>query len=115
MPQAHPVAVGVARVRGLATPVLDAGRLLGSDQPPAFTRLVILRLGSRRAALAVESVLGIRWLLPDQLQPLPPILRQEGEDLVAELGALDEELLLLLQAGRLLPDELWTSPQEQRS
>jgi chemotaxis signal transduction protein len=100
MPRAHPAAVGVARVRGLPTPVVDVGLLLGSRLPPAFTRLVIVRLGDRRAALAVESVLGIRWLDAEQLQPLP-ILR----------GALDEELLLLLQAGRLLPDDLWAPEQ----
>ncbi len=114
MPRSHPAAVGVARVRGLPTPVVDVGLLLGSRLPPAFTRLVILRLRNRRAALAVESVLGIRWLHPGQLQPLPPLLQPDGDELVAELGALDEELLLLLQAGRLLPDELWTAPPEQR-
>ena len=56
-----PFVRGVAIIRGLATPVVDLGALLGSGGG-AIGRFVTVRAGGRQLALAVESVLGVRAL-----------------------------------------------------
>lgn len=99
--------LGIALIRGIAQPVVDLARLLGTCAGPAddITRLVTLRVGTRRVALAVAAVQGLRRIAPQAWQPLPPLLREAGQEAVAALATLDAELLLVLDSARLLPDE----------
>ena len=110
-----PFVLGVAIVRGSATPVIDAGRLLDpSALPFAATistcpaRFVSLKLGDRTAALAVDAVLGVRSLAPEILSDIPPLLREAGAELLSVIGALDARLLLVLEAACLVPDSVWS-------
>jgi purine-binding chemotaxis protein CheW len=96
-----PFLLGAARIRGAVVPVVDAAVLLGAGRSAAPARLILLRLGARAVALAVEAVLGVRAVPRATLQQLPPLLRDAGEA-VAAIAALDSELLLLLHPGRLL-------------
>jgi purine-binding chemotaxis protein CheW len=104
-----PFVLGLAIVRGLPTPVIDAGRLLGPIDLPSPARFVSLRLGERSAALAVDAVLDIRSLAAGDLKDIPPLLREAGADLVSAIGALDTELLLVLEAARLVPESIWSA------
>jgi len=98
---------GLALVRGLALPVIDAARLLdGIDAVSAPRRFVVLRTGERRVVLAVDEVLGVRAVPIDVQHPLPPLLDEAGRDAVACIGRLDAELLLVLDNARLLSDEV---------
>src|SRR5205085_1730186 len=58
---APPFVLGVTLLRGAPAPVIDGGALLGSGRSQP-TRFVTLRVGERRAVLAVEAVLGVRTL-----------------------------------------------------
>lgn len=109
--------LGVARMRARPTPVVDARRLLGHRADQAPTRYVSLRLGAggrRVVALAVDAVVGVRELDRDQLEPLPGILTAD-QPLLQALGTLDEELLLLLEHARLVPDAVWTHLERERA
>ncbi len=88
-------------------PVVDLGALLGSAEPSLPTRFLTLRLEDRRVALAVKSVVGVRELAPDVLSELPLLLAQADQTAVAAIGMLDAELLLSLEATRIVPDRLW--------
>jgi chemotaxis signal transduction protein len=55
--------------------------------------------------LHVEAVLGIRTLEPAQLAALPPLWQGADAPAVTALATLDRELLLVLEAARLLPDD----------
>ena len=101
-----PFVLGLAMIRGAPVPVVDAARLLGEAVPPAG-RWIALTVGSRQVALAVASVLGVRPLPVGARHALPPLLKDARRDLVAELGLLDDALLLVLQGGRLLSDDDW--------
>jgi purine-binding chemotaxis protein CheW len=101
-----PFVLGLAIVRGVPTPVVDADRLLGSSGSSP-TRFVLLKLGVRSAALAVDAVLEIRALPAEVLASIPPLLQEAGTGLVALIGTLDAQLLLVLQAARLVPDSAW--------
>jgi purine-binding chemotaxis protein CheW len=98
---------GVAIVRGVPTPVIDAGRLLGIADAPRASRFVALRVGDRRAVMAVDAVLGVRSLLPEALEELPPLLRDASSDVIARIGTLDADLLVVLTCAKLVPPGVW--------
>jgi purine-binding chemotaxis protein CheW len=101
---------GVSIIRGRPIPVLDARRLLGEGgEPGARTRFVTLELAERSAALSVDAVLGVRDIAVAELEQLPPLLRDAQNDLVAALGTLDHELLIVLERSRLLPEAVWAA------
>lgn len=101
---------GLSLVRGEPIPVLDLRNLLGSaTQPGSARRMVILRLEARRAGLLVDGVEGVRHVDSEQLRSLPPLLGEASAELVAQIGRLDERLLLVLESGRLVPDSVWTA------
>ena len=97
---------GLAVIRGTPVPVIDTGRLLGAPDAPA-DRFVTIAIGGRQVALAVGSVLGVRAVPADSLHELPPLLHEAGADVVAAIGLLDAELLVVLHSTRLLPDDAW--------
>jgi purine-binding chemotaxis protein CheW len=104
---APPFVLGLAVLRGSPTPVIDAGRLLGPIGLPSPARFVSLRLGERTAALAVDAVLDVRFLAAGAIADIPPLLREAGSDVASAIGALDTQLLLVLEAARLVPESLW--------
>lgn len=99
---------GAAIVRGAAVPVIDAGRLLGGPAVAA-SRWVLLRLGERRAALAVGEVLGVRRLEGAALAAMPPLLSGAASEVAGAMGRLDGELLVVLRGGRLVDESTWAA------
>jgi purine-binding chemotaxis protein CheW len=95
---------GLAVIRGAPVPVVDTARLLGAEGAQA-DRFVTVNAGERRVALAVDSVLGVRAVPAGSLRELPPLLHEACADVVAAIGLLDAELLLVLHSARLLPDD----------
>jgi purine-binding chemotaxis protein CheW len=79
--------LGVALIRGESVPVVDAGMLLTGEACEA-TRLVVLRVGERRVALAVAEVVGTRAIEEGDLRALPPLLSGASE-LVTAMVVLD--------------------------
>jgi purine-binding chemotaxis protein CheW len=107
VPGAPRYVAGVAVIRGEALPVVDMQRLLGGSAG-AVGRLVVIRTESRRAALAFSDVVGIRELAPDRLSALPPLV-DRGPGAITQLGIDDGELLLLLDAARAVPDDVFAA------
>jgi purine-binding chemotaxis protein CheW len=104
-----PFVTGVAIIRGAAVPVVDLGKVLGSDDSENPTRFITLRIDERTVALSVEEIVGIRTLATASMQRLPPLLTDVDGQLISSLGTLDAALLLVLRAARLLPDAEWTA------
>lgn len=102
---AHETVMGTAVVRGAPLPVIDVARLLG-ELPRRPGRFVIARAGLRRVALAVAEVLGFRSLTGTRLAQLPSLLASPSAAISA-IGALDGGLLVLLDAARVVPDEVF--------
>ena len=102
-----PFILGVATIRGCATPVVDCARLLGSPQAARPARLVTIAIERRQVAIALDEVLGVRHLASQALASLPPLIRSMEEGAVAQISTLDNHMLLVLSAARLIPDELW--------
>jgi purine-binding chemotaxis protein CheW len=116
LPGMPPFVLGVAIVRGFPAPVVDAVRLLkplASPPPPMISspsaRFVSLKLGERTAVLAVDAVLDIRPLAAGIAADIPPLLRETGAEQMAVIGALDAQLLFVLEAARLVPEPVWSA------
>jgi purine-binding chemotaxis protein CheW len=105
---------GVSIIRGEPLPVVDGGLLLGAGQARA-TRLVTLRVGARAVALAVDAVLGVRSFERAELGELPPLLREAAADTVSTLANLDQELLMVLEGGRLVPEDVFASVEREKA
>jgi purine-binding chemotaxis protein CheW len=108
-----PFVRGVSIIRGVPTPVVDLGAVLGAPGGAA-ERIVTLRLGDRQVALCVDAVLGVRDLDLAALQELPPLLRGASTDVIEAIGTLDQRFLMVLRAGWALPDEAWQALAAQQ-
>ena len=100
---------GLSIIRGAPTPVV----LLASLWPGAGgrpTRFVIVRVGERRVALAVDSVLGVIDLDPATLHALPPLFQHAAAGTLEAVGALDAQFLFVLNSGGIMPEEVWQEP-----
>lgn len=97
---------GLSIIRGSPVPVVDTGKLFGEQGTPS-ARLVTIRVGDRTVALAVDEVLGVRAIETDVVVALPPLLRDAGGDALSAIGTLDAELLLFMNAARIVPDALF--------
>jgi purine-binding chemotaxis protein CheW len=108
---------GLALIRGRATPVVDARKLLGSSSEQPAARYVTLGTGEptapRIAALAVDAVLGVREVTADTLSSLPGLLREQQSEAVTALGTLDAELLVVLEGSRLLSEATWQALERE--
>jgi purine-binding chemotaxis protein CheW len=128
MAGAPPFVLGLAIIRGAAVPVVDAARLLlvpDADPLPlnsstsqstasgAARRWIGLQLGGRRAALAVDAVVDVCLLPAALLAQIPPLLREASAERVQAIGTLDAQLLMVLEAARLVPESVWESLQAQ--
>jgi purine-binding chemotaxis protein CheW len=102
---------GVSLVRGRPTPVIDVRRMLGLDDARAAVRWVALKVGARCIVLAVEEVIGFRSLDRAVLQDMPPLLAGAGAGVVSEIGAMDAELVVVLETGRML-ESAWLALAE---
>jgi purine-binding chemotaxis protein CheW len=107
-----PFLLGLAIIRGAPLPVVDGARVLGlaHDSPPA--RFVVVKVAGRKAAIAVDEVVGIRTLAADTLDQLPPLLAGADAQAVLAIGQLDFQLLLLLDSARLIPESVWTALEQ---
>ncbi len=107
---------GVAIVRGEPVPVVDLAVLLGevAAPPGPAARFVTVRAGERTAALAVSAVRGVSTLDLAELRHLPLLADAYGGALDA-LRARDGDLLLVLGAARLVPDEALAAVTAQRA
>lgn len=98
---------GLSIIRGAPIPVIDLATLLGAGERSVPTRFVTVRTGERNVALSVDAVLGIRDIPRSLQNDMPPLLHDARPDLVQAVSALDEELILVLKAASLLPEDVW--------
>jgi len=133
VPEMPDFMLGLSMIRGAPVPVVDTARLVGVMQaarmplpgddndasvppgwqpdtgPPPPSRYIALALGGRSVALAVDDVIGVRNVPAEELADVAPLLDGVEDGFVRAIAALDHELLLVLRAGRLVPDAMWAT------
>ncbi|MEV4709146.1 chemotaxis protein CheW [Actinoplanes sp. NPDC049316] len=103
-----PFVSGICVMRGEPTLVVDVARLLGGGEAEV-ARYVAVRTGRGTIALATGPVLGIRTLAADREARHAALLGEAPARLVAAVGTVDAEPVLLLQSLHLVPDETWAA------
>ena len=98
--------LGISVLRGVPTPVIDVARLLGGG-PGTIERFVAVRTERGAVALGIGTVLGIRTVDASATGGHPALLGARSSRLVAGVGVVGTEPLLLLQSLRTVPDEVW--------
>lgn len=106
---APPSVLGLSIIRGMSVPVVDLGALLGRDGEGEFQRLVTLDFEDRSVALAVDTVVEVIEPDPSSLLSMPPLVARASGETLAALSVADRELLLVLEATKLL-DALSSEP-----
>ena len=99
---------GVTIMRGVPAPVIDVARLLGGEQAEV-ARFVAVRTERGPVALATGAVLGIRATAAGAPSSPGTMIGGAPGGLVAGVGTLDAEPVLLLQSMRVVPDEVWAA------
>jgi purine-binding chemotaxis protein CheW len=99
---------GIALIRGVPVPVVDAAAALG-EHASHVTRFVTLRTGDRRVAFAVDQVLGVSEIDRRAVSELPPLLARASVDVVSAIGTLDAELLMVLRSAKFVPETVWAA------
>jgi purine-binding chemotaxis protein CheW len=97
---------GIAMIRGVPIPVIDARRLLGAPTVPAG-RFVIVRAKDQQIALMVDDVVEVTRIDPSELASLPPLVGGVHRDCITAIGARDAALLVVLDTVRVLPEDGW--------
>jgi len=100
------VVEGVAMIRGAPVPVVDARKLLGVAAERT-TRFVIVRAADRRIALVVDAVIEVTLIELPTLARLPALLGGAHRDIISAIGGRDAELLVVLDAARVLSADSW--------
>ena len=109
--ETHPLAgtpgfvLGISVLRGVPTPVIDVARLLAGVAGDV-ERYVAVRTERGPVALAIGTVLGIQATDAGPAEAHPSLLGGSHR-LVAGVGTLGSEPMLLLQSMRAVPDEVW--------
>lgn len=103
---------GLSIVRGGPVPVVDLGLMLDGAAGDA-KRLVTVKAADRLVALAVDDVVGLMDFTGQTLGRLPPLLHDIGTEAIAAIGARDAELIVFLQASRLVPGDVLTMLAEK--
>jgi purine-binding chemotaxis protein CheW len=108
LPGAPAFIAGVTTVRGDLTVVVNAHALLAEEGSEAH-RMVILKAGPRRFALAVSEVAGIVELDDDGGAQLAPLLPTLTSDYVDRLLKLESSFATVLKGARIVPESVWQS------
>jgi hypothetical protein len=85
------------------------------ENSPSYGRFVSLKLEDRRVVIGVDSVVGLINLDSTQLGELPPLLKDLDANLIESFGSRDAQLLLVLRAARIVPEEVWTTLAESEA
>jgi chemotaxis signal transduction protein len=102
---------GLAIIRGESLPVIALDQVLVSAaapvRPRSATRLVVVRTMTKPVALEVDQVLAVRGLPTAVLAETPPLARCAAGGSIEAIATLDSGVILVLEAGRIVPDEIW--------
>jgi purine-binding chemotaxis protein CheW len=104
----HHGVLGLTRARGEAVPVVDVAAFFGSSQSTDDVRrrrFVTIRVAQRTVALAVDEVIGVRDVQVNAWEALPSLVAASLDGVVRAMTTADAELVLALDAARMLPPE----------
>lgn len=101
-----PYVRGLTILRGAPTPVIDVTRLLTGSEAE-IERYVAVRAGRGPIACATGPVLGVQKVRVAPPEGPAALFTGVSKALIAAVGTIGTEPLLLLHSVRAVPDEVW--------
>ena len=96
LPHSPPAVLGVLNLRGVVVPIIDLRVRFG--MPAAeFTAH-----GDQEFGIVVDKVMDVVDIAPDQVRPAPAAGGTSAAEAIAGIATVDERLLILLDAERLV-------------
>ena len=105
---------GITILRGAPAPVIDIARLLtGADAETS--RYVAVRASRGPVACATGEVLGIQEVVAMPPEGAAALVTGTSRLLIAGVGTIGTEPLLLLRSIRAVPDDVWEAAAAQEA
>lgn len=97
---------GVIQMRERAVPVVDLRALFGLDvaEPGAGSRILVVDVQGLDVAFLVDDVRDVKRVPAAQVREAPAYLREVSATFVESIARVDDRLLLVLAADRMLDD-----------
>ncbi|AGL18468.1 putative CheW protein [Actinoplanes sp. N902-109] len=99
---------GICIMRGLPTLVVDVARLLGGGAAEVV-RFIAVRTGRGPVAFATGPIAGVQPVHADPATRHEALLGDAPARLIAAVGTIDTEPVLLLRSMQLVPDDVWAA------
>jgi purine-binding chemotaxis protein CheW len=105
VPDSLDVLEGVMNLRGKIIPVIGLRRLLGMEfvPPGPQTRIVVVKTQKEVLGVIVDAVLEVLRLPAGSIEP-PPRLGKVDPEYVSGVGKLQDRLIILLDADKVMSD-----------
>jgi purine-binding chemotaxis protein CheW len=101
---APPFIKGVINLRGVIVPIVDL-RIkfqLGAAGYDEFTVVIIINVLGKVVGIVVDGVSDVVSLPPEQIKPAPEFGEQLDTSYITGLGAVNEQMLILVDIERLM-------------
>ncbi len=112
IPQSPPAVLGVLNLRGAIVPIVDlrVRFAMPSAEFNAVTVVIVLSLrtadGQRECGIVVDSVRDVVDIAADSVRPAPTMHGCQANEFIEGITTLGEQMLILLDADRLVSGEL---------
>ncbi|MCS7186893.1 MAG: chemotaxis protein CheW [Armatimonadetes bacterium] len=107
VPGAPPFILGIVNLRGRIMAVVDTKRLLGIGETSADKVLVMVaQIGEHLVGFTVDEVEQVTRITSDMVEPVSDLVSPEEARRLEGVLKLDGKLVLLLDANRLLDEEV---------
>ncbi len=103
VPHAADYVRGVINLRGVVLPVIDLKARLGMGMTETSSShvIIVMQCGTRITGVLVDAVLDIMSVASNQIQPVPAVVGQEGNEYVDGIAVLDGSMVTLLGIDKL--------------
>jgi purine-binding chemotaxis protein CheW len=112
IPQSPPAVLGVLNLRGAIVPIVDlrVRFAMQSAEFNAVTVVIVLSLrtsdGQRECGIVVDSVRDVVDIAANSVRPAPTMHGCQANEFIEGITTLGEQMLVLLDADRLVSGEL---------
>jgi len=108
LPHAPPAVLGVLNLRGVVVPIIDLRLRFGlaSAEFTAITVIIVLSLrtdaGDSEYGIVVDKVMDVVDVAADQVKATPATGAAVASEVIEGIATVDERMLILLDAERLI-------------
>jgi purine-binding chemotaxis protein CheW len=119
LPHSPPAVLGVLNLRGVVVPIIDLRVRFGmpAAEFTAVTVIIVLSLraarGDQEFGLVVDKVMDVLDIAPEQVRAAPATGGPVAADVIEGIATVDEQMLILLDAGRLVFHDTATATPAQ--